>query len=80
MADWLYGGFRVFWVKNGLFSEKFDIFRKKSFKIAKNRQKTPKNAKNSPPWGGYHEANFHKNEVFGRFAVANQNFIHLKKC
>ena len=50
MADWLYGGFRVFWVKNVPFSENSDIFRKKSIKIAKNRQKTPKNAKNSPPY------------------------------
>ena len=31
-------------------------------------------------WGRNHEANFHKNEVFGRFAVANQNFIQLKNA
>ena len=36
-------------------------------------------ADSKPGRGRFHEANFHKNEVFGRLAVANQNFIDLKK-
>jgi len=41
--------------------------------------KVSKNGVFSAKGGRFHEANFHKNEVFGRLAVANQNFIDLKK-